>query len=136
MRQPFTVTVEREHGNSGDVITTIRDRDGNQRKIACPGDCSPYTALIGIRDHLEEAINEPTEPKPGQPFCVTDRETGDVSVLIDSVEMGRVENAFGRREQMRVEAQKALETMPPPVTAEPETVDELIAASKPSAGDA
>ena len=58
MKKPITVTVERELGNSGDVITTIRGADGAQRKIACPGDCSPYHALASIRMQLEEALND------------------------------------------------------------------------------
>lgn len=59
MIQPFTVTVARELGNSGDVITTVRDSAGTETKLVCPGDCSPYSALHAIREGLEKLLNNP-----------------------------------------------------------------------------
>ena len=71
MKQPITVTVEREHGNSGDVITTIRDAHGDAIKLAVPGDCSPYHALATVRAFLEGAFNGAFEaadpPAPVEP---------------------------------------------------------------------
>lgn len=57
MKQPITVTVEREHGNSGDVIMTIRGANDETQKLAVPGDCSPYHAIVALRPFLEGALN-------------------------------------------------------------------------------
>lgn len=90
MKQPIKVTVEREHGNSGDVILTMTDPHENRRSIATPGEQSPYGALAGIRPQLEEVLNEWTEPKDGTPFCVVDVEKHEVSVMLNNSEIGRV----------------------------------------------
>jgi hypothetical protein len=90
MKQPITVTVDREHGNSGDVITTIRDARGEETKLAVPGDCTPYHALATLRAFLEAQLNAWKEPVDGFPFCVVDREQNEASVLVGSVEIGRV----------------------------------------------
>lgn len=70
MKQPITVTVDREHGNAGDVITTIRDAHGDTMKLAVPGDCSPYHALATVRAFLEGAFNgafEAADPPAADP---------------------------------------------------------------------
>lgn len=160
MKKPITVTVEREHGNSGDVIMKIRGADGEERGVACPGDCSPYSALTGIRGQLEETLNTAHEPKDGIPFCILDPDTGHYSVMVGHTELGivHVEKTTLTVNGEEKPATKysfehataecpdcASDTSSPPAPeTEPSTehleeqdhADTLIAAAKPSAGDA
>lgn len=57
MKKPITVTVHREHGNSGDCILTATDANGEKKSHNAPGDCSAYSALTTVREFIEGLLN-------------------------------------------------------------------------------
>lgn len=65
-KQPYSVDVSREHGNSGDVILAIVSADGAEnRRVSVPGDCTPYHALANVKDAIRQVLNEGyVEPAP------------------------------------------------------------------------
>jgi hypothetical protein len=79
------ITVTREHANVGDVLVSL---DGGE-PFHIPGDVTPFTALRMLGPWLEQQL-EPTRAADGEPHIVTDPETGDASVVVDNVEVGRV----------------------------------------------
>lgn len=90
MKQPFTVTVAREHGNVGDVVVTVTDARGEVERCAVPGEANPYTSVAALAPFIERLLNEWTEPKAGVPYVVVDPANGDAHVLVDSTSHGVV----------------------------------------------
>ncbi len=77
-----TVTVNREHANAGDVLVSL---DGGE-PFHIPGDVTPFTALRMLGPWLEQQLDAGT---PDVVEHVTDPETGEVSKLVNNVEVER-----------------------------------------------